>query len=65
MVEEAWCFQMVEKIFCPLTRESCRPDCAWRNEEYELTEDGVTNEGFCAMAIISGYLIAISEEEEE
>lgn len=53
-----------ESIFCPLTKENCRDDCAWADIAVELDEDGVTREVFCAITVLAAKLIILDEEED-
>ena len=50
---------------CPLLDRPCTEDCAWADVQYELTEDGVANETFCAVAIIAAQLIVTEDEDEQ
>lgn len=53
-----------DPIFCPLTKENCRDDCAWADIAIELDEDGATKETYCAIAVIAAKLIVMDDEEE-
>ena len=55
---------MTEAI-CPLLDRPCTDKCAWADVEYEITDDGVANETFCAVAIIAAKLIALEEGGED
>lgn len=46
------------ECWCPLSQDSCREDCAWADVEYEISDDGVSNETFCAIAILAGKCLA-------
>lgn len=50
------------KALCPLLDRPCTEDCAWADVQYELNEDGVANETFCAVAIIAAKLIVMVED---
>ncbi len=46
------------ECWCPLSQDSCREDCVWADVEYEISDDGVSNETFCAIAILAGKCLA-------
>lgn len=45
-----------EKSFCPLTRESCRPDCSWLHSFAKLSDDGVEGFSYCAVNVIANMV---------
>lgn len=49
---------------CPLLNRPCTEDCAWADVQYEINEDGVANETFCAVAVIAAKLIVMEDEDE-
>lgn len=55
----------MSNVLCPLLDRPCTEDCAWADVQYELNEDGVANETFCAVAIIAAKLIVMEDEEDE
>ncbi len=54
-----------EKQWCPISGQPCRSDCAWLDEEYDIDDDGVTREVFCAVAVIAGRCIGDGAEPTE
>lgn len=50
---------MVEpnEYICPLRNAPCTDQCAWADIQYELSDDGVGREIYCAVAIIAGHLL--------
>ena len=48
--------------WCPLSQQPCRDDCAWCSIEYEIDDEGVSRETFCALAVIAGQHSADSED---
>lgn len=51
--------------FCPFTKEDCREDCALADIEYDISEDGISNETFCAFAVIAGWCLNESEQQDD
>ena len=46
-----------EQYFCPLTQQPCNDMCAWADIRYELSDEGVTRDVYCAIAVIAGWCL--------
>lgn len=55
----------MSNVLCPLLDRSCTEECAWADVQYEISEDGVANETFCAVAVIAAKLIVLEDEDDE
>lgn len=51
--------------FCPLTKEDCNPDCAWRDEIVTMDEDGFTLDVHCAITIIAAEALMLNHGLDE
>lgn len=55
----------MSEAFCPILKDECRSDCAWADVVTTLYDDGITQETFCAVALIAAQGIENEWEDVE
>lgn len=53
------------EFLCPLRNEPCTDKCAWADIQYDLSENGVGRNVYCAVAVIAGHFLSESGEIDE
>lgn len=51
-----------KQYFCPLTKEPCSDKCAWADIRYEIDDEGVGRDVFCAIGVIAGWCLEHGDE---